>query len=106
MTAGMMRHRVTIQELSGSATSNGDYSQRTWSDVGEAWASIQFSKGSESENDRESSDNYAKIKMRYRTDVSTKMRILNGSEIYEVVHTHDMDGKKRYLIIEGLRRDI
>ncbi len=99
MKAGMLRHRVTIQQATETQNSYGEIVQ-AWTTVATVWASI------EARGVRESfaaSQQFATadhiITIRYRSGVTAKMRIVYGSRVFDIQGAVDPDGRKRTLMI-------
>jgi len=101
MSAGELRHKVVIESLTHGATTNGDYSEPTWATVATVWASIRPSKAGEQSGDRDFTRQSIDIKIRYRSDVTNKMRITEGSTIYEINSIVDPIGRGQYLLISA-----
>ena len=106
MSAGSLRHRIVIEEASGLPSANGDYSSRPWYEIDEVWANVKLLGGREREDGRSVTDLFAEITIRYRSDITPKMRVLHDSNVYEINDVRDMDGRKRYLIIKATERDL
>lgn len=86
MRAGMLRKRVTIQELTGTRDAAGGVSQ-VWTDVGETWASIEPLKSDERmAAQMVQSETTTRIRMRYRRDltITSAMRIKYGTRYFQV----------------------
>ena len=95
----MLRNCVEIQELIDRPTSNGDRSNPDWVKFSDEWANIQYKDGNESSGDRDSTLGKATIKIRYRPDISNKMRVVYEGRIFDIEDNYDIDGRWRYLMI-------
>lgn len=99
--AAKYRHRITIKNPASDTTRDG-YGRRigSGSTVATVWAERQDWQGDETTaNNREVGAVTTKWKIRYRTDVLSKMLIVEGSDQYEILSVLDFDGTKRELLI-------
>lgn len=99
MSAGLLRNLVTIQSSTVTASSNGDMSQRTWAELAQVYARIIYEKASESSGDRDATQGKATIKIRYRSDVTNKMRVTFDSRVFDIENNYDPTGRKQYLML-------
>lgn len=84
MRAGSLKSRVTIKQLTGGQDEIGQPIQ-TWTDVARVWANIRHLSGSETiKAGAETSITKASIRIRYRTDINSGMRVYHGSTVYEI----------------------
>ena len=84
MNIGKLRHRVTIQE---ATEVQNDYGEpiKTWNDVNTVWASVEPIRGREFVAAAEiHSEVTTRIRMRYRTGMSPKMRVYAGGKYYRI----------------------
>lgn len=106
MSSGELRHFVSIQEPTEAAGANGDYAEgTTWANLAtnpEVWARIIYEKVQESSSDRDYTQSKAVIKIRHRTDITNRMRIVYGSEIFDIENSFDPSGRGAYLMIPVL----
>ncbi len=85
MQAGKLRHRVTIESLVETQDATTGAISTAWQAAASVWASIEPLSGREFLAAQETqSQIVARIVIRYRADVTTKMRVTHGSEIYNV----------------------
>lgn len=87
MRAGKLRHRVTIQQrLAGSPQRTPTGAPDTsWSDVATVWASIDTLRGRELiEAQAVQSRLEVRIRLRYRAGLTAAMRIVHGTDIYNI----------------------
>lgn len=103
MRAGTLRHRITIQ----SATEAKDAAYqtiRTWS----AWlsnepAEVLETDGAETVRRLQvTAGSTHVVRIRYRSGVTTRHRILWGSRVLGIVNARDLDGRRRELWISCL----
>lgn len=104
MSAGELRHYVAIEQLSYDGSSNtGDYSaEQSWSTLASVWARISYKSADETSTGRDATQQKAMIKMRWRSDVTTKHRINHGGVIFDIENAFDPTGKKQYLMIDSV----
>jgi len=82
---GKFRHRVVIQHLTEGTNPMGDIVQ-TWTEFATAWASVEPLTGREYLSaQRVSSETSGRIRMRYRPGVLSTMRVLFGSQTYQIL---------------------
>lgn len=75
---------MVIQSMTSTAD---EYGQVTgWQDVDEVWASIEPLRGREFfEAQQVHSELTTRIRLRYRSDVTPDMRIVDGEDVYTIV---------------------
>ena len=97
MNAGELRHRVTIQEATESRDSYGA-AVETWSDLVTVWAKKAHKSSREffaaQKVCAETTDLWI---IRYRSGITTKMRIVYRDHYYDIVGAFDPDGRGREL---------
>lgn len=100
---GKMRHRITIQEFSGTADGFGDPLQRDdaeWTDVATLWAAIDPVSGKEFYAVEQSQSEVThKIRCRYRTGLTTAMRIKYGSRKFKIISIINWEERGESLLI-------
>ena len=75
MSGGELRDYIQIESLINAVSANGDYSTgKTWGIVDKVWAKIKYMQGSENSDERDATIGKAMIKIRWRDDISNKMR--------------------------------
>lgn len=104
MRIGQNRHRVTIQSATVSQDANGEPIP-TWANLASSpyeWADIQtkaagerFISGAEQFQAAVSHT----VKIRYRTDVTVQMRLIEGSRYLYIENVIDPTGKSRELAL-------
>ena len=100
MSAGQLRHKVRIESQSSVPSDTGDFTgNTTWTLVDEVWASIKHNAGDESSGARDSTKQKANIKIRHRSDITNKMRIVFSGINYDIEGHFDPTGKKAYLML-------
>lgn len=100
VNAGKYRHRITIRNASTSRDAMGGV-YGTGSTVTTVWAEKQDWTGAESrENGQDTASLRTKFIIRYRTDVTEKMEVVHGSDVYDIEVVKDYDGMKRELTLE------
>ena len=97
MQAGKLRHRVTIEQVTSTRDSMG-VPEETWSTLATVWAEVAAVSGREFvEGFRTQAEVTHSIWIRYRSDVTARMRCAEGSTHYDIVAVLDPDGRKEKL---------
>lgn len=101
MQAGRLRERVAIQAASVTQNTSGEEIPN-WATETTAWAQIQ--QGSISERFSASAGQRASeithtVRMRYRTDITPKKRLLWGTRVFEILGQMDPDGRTATLLV-------
>lgn len=85
MQAGKLRHRVTIESLVETQDGTTGAISRAWSTVATVWAAVEPLSGREFLAAQETQSQVtARIVIRHRSDVTTKMRIAIGADRYNI----------------------
>jgi len=97
LRAGRLRHIVTIQRVTETQDGYGDKSE-AWADVADLRAGIEPLRGREFfDAQHVSADVTTKIVIRYYSGIVPKMRVINGSRIWEIKSVIDPDERHREL---------
>lgn len=97
VSIGSLRHRVVL-EAPVRVGDGGGGAHLTWSLVAELWASVSPAAGSEGVVAEGPAGRIShEIVLRFRDDVSPKMRIRLGSRVFEIVAALDIDERHRML---------
>lgn len=100
MRAGRMRHRVTIQAPGLAPASEYGDQATTWADVATVWAEVKPLSGRELfAAQAVQGEATVKVTMRYRADLTTAMRLLHGSTIYDIHHVPPVAGRENEMIL-------
>lgn len=95
MRAGKLRHRVTIEQPTESATGTGNVT-RTWATFAKRHCEIEPLTGTEffsgAALEREVS---ARIRMRYLPGLTAEMRIVHGSDVWDIQSIINLDTRNR-----------
>lgn len=84
MKAGQLNSRITLQQLNAGTDEIGQ-PINTWQDAGAVWASVRYLNGIESlKADAQSATAKASIRIRYRADITTAMRVLHGATVFQI----------------------
>lgn len=95
MKAGELRYRITIQSRSDSQDASGQ-PVPTWGTLATVWASFDPERGREYfAKAGELSANPARFRIRYRSDVTTKMRVSFDSRVYDIKAVVNARGDNR-----------
>tara|TARA_R110002020_G_scaffold150991_4_gene327931 strand:- start:1454 stop:1771 length:318 start_codon:yes stop_codon:yes gene_type:complete len=85
MRAGMLRHRITVQNASLTINEMGER-DASFSDGLSCWARVVPMKETELQDANQTKARIThKISVRYRTDITPTSRIKFGSRIFEIV---------------------
>lgn len=87
MNAGKLKRKITIERPvpHGSFTGAG---RETWVEVAKVWAEVQDrlpSRGEDMANGFNVASRPARVRMRYRSDITSDMRIVMGDRIMQIV---------------------
>lgn len=109
ISAGRMDQRITLQAPSASVDALGQRVE-TWADVATVWAEVQPLRGREFfAAGAMQSEAAVRVRMRYRTDVTGKMRVLWRSVPHALVaEPMDVDAGRHTLELlcsAGIRDD-
>ena len=97
MIAGQLRHRVTVQSVGSTVDDYGDLSN-SWSTDASVWASIEPASGSEQDIAGELSGVVThKIKIRYRSGVTSNSRLVFDSRTFEIESVRNWQERNVYL---------
>lgn len=84
MRAGRLNKRVIIQELVSTPTAYGELNEQ-WVLFDNAWAAVVPLAGRKYYDAQQAnSEITTEIRIRYRENLSTRMRVLSGNEIYDI----------------------
>lgn len=83
---GQLRERCVIQQCAVTANAFGEEIE-TWSTLAEVWCKVEYNINTSSEDitsDRQTATTDARFTVRYRTDVTNKMRIQHRQQLYDI----------------------
>lgn len=96
---GELRHRVTLQQQFITEDLQGGH-VTSWADVATVWASIEPMAGKESYKwGKLLGESTYVIRIRYRSDIKAKMRLLYGSRIMDINSVIDEHDEHRFLAL-------
>lgn len=99
MNAGKLRHRVELQEVSGSQDSFGE-SLRTYATYATVWASVEPLQGRELELAQQvSAETNHKITIRYNSNVDTEHRIVFSGRVFELTSVINPSERNEHLVL-------
>jgi SPP1 family predicted phage head-tail adaptor len=82
--AGLLRHRVNLQQAVEARNGFGDVI-RTWSTVATVWGSVNPLSGREYLAARQAlAETTTRIQIRYRADIDETWRVTWGSHVYDI----------------------
>ena len=85
MAAGKLRHRIVISQPAEVSDGAGGVTT-TWSTLATVWGSVEPLRGREFlDAAGAQAEVSTRIKIRYRADVTAKMRVVWGTHTYEVI---------------------
>lgn len=91
MRAGLLRHRVTIQDKTAVQDGYGEETL-TWSTYAERWASVEPLQGREFlEGKALAAEVTVRIRLRFVSGAAPEMRVVYGEHTYEIVSVIDVD---------------
>ena len=97
MRAGMLRHKVVIQQNIPTRDSYGAEVE-VWTDYAVVWASIEPARGREFwESQQVNAEVTGKIRIRYLAGVTPMMRVKHGSRIFEIISVINPEERNREL---------
>ena len=103
INVGKMRHRITFQAFGGKQDSTGDPLQEdddNWADVATVWASIDPISGREFYAAEQSQSEVShKVRCRYRSGLTTAMRIKYGQRKFDIISIIDWEERHESLLI-------
>lgn len=107
MRAGPLRHRITIQQPSADQDDFGEETPVTWSTLVTVWAAFEPVSGNEryiEAVDQRLAEASVRFRIRYRTDVTHKMRVSWYDRIFNILEVRNIGGRNRevYLMCEEL----
>ena len=94
MRIGMMDRRITIQQDTTTTPDSHGEPVPNWEDVATVWAYRKPLKGSEKQqSQQELAQAEYMFRIRYRTDITPKMRISYDGGIYDIVAVFEISRK-------------
>ena len=85
-----IQYAVEAQDETGAAVT-------TWTDLASVWAAKDYKSGLEREDsEKTTAFTYVYYRVRHRADVTPKMRVLDGSTIYDIEAILDYPGRRSY----------
>ena len=88
MRAGQLRHRITIEERDGAG----------WKWVVDVWAAkeqIFLREQFEQANQLMHNENMVRFRVRYRRDITDKMRVVFEDRAYDIQRLEELDNTRR-----------
>lgn len=99
MDIGRLNRRVSIQQRSASQDAVGQPVE-TWSEFAAVWADIRFNTGMKSMEtisaDAQTSVAVASVRIRFRSDITAAMRVVDGTTVYHIKTVLPNIGAKDY----------
>lgn len=99
MNAGALRHRITLQQPIETQDEFGEV-VITWQDVASVWAEVADLSGREFFAAMQTvSEITTRVRLRHRSDVETRWRMVVGARVLDIQAVIDPDGRKRELLL-------
>ena len=99
MAAGAMRYRIAIERTTQSRGSAGGVANN-WAGLATVWGEYQPNRGREFFAARGLlAETNAVFKIRYRTDVTAKERVVFRSRVYNIIDAVAEEGRARYMLL-------
>ena len=99
MTAGALRERITIQSEASTPDGGGGFTAG-WVDVVTVFASVSPQRGGEALEAMQVRDTQLyDVVIRYRTDITSKQRVIWGSRIFNIRAVMNKDERDKYLTL-------
>ena len=100
LLAGNLRHRVSIQSLSGTLDSYGEPTSG-WSTDETVWASIESISGNEVDiGEGQAGIITHSVSMRYTANATPKKRLLFGSRVFGIQSVLNHEERNEYLVLK------
>ena len=97
MQAGSLRHRVALQTVTETRDAVGGVVE-SWATTATVWAAVEPLRGREFYQARaEQAGVDTRIRIRYRSGITPKMRISWGSHVYDIEAVIEPDSRRREL---------
>ena len=98
MAAGKFDRRITLEACHNRITAAGA-TEQIWTPVASAWAELVSSSGGESfGDDQVTAVTRATWRIRYRTNITTAMRVIARGQVYEINEVSEPD-RNRELVL-------
>jgi len=99
MRAGPLRHRVTIEQKNPTRDTHGG-EVPGWTTLATVWAAVEFLQGREYFDAQQiQAQANVRVRLRYRSDVTSDMRVVWDSRNFLIVAPPMEDSKRRELVL-------
>ena len=96
---GSLRHRVVFEQKTQSADDGGGFAE-SWSTLATVFAAVELDRGQEVvDAGRVVSANRLRLRIRYRDDVSSELRVIHKGRVHAIDWVFDPDGKQHWLLV-------
>ena len=103
MRAGMLRHRVVIEQVTEAQNDYGEPVE-TWAELATVWARKEDLSGRELFAAQQvQSTVTTRFTIRYRSDVQAKQRLSHAGTVYNIESVQDPDGRRCFLYVLASR---
>jgi SPP1 family predicted phage head-tail adaptor len=97
---GEMRERVTLQSPSRTPDGAGG-AEVTWTSGATIWVKVEEQRGSERlAGERLAAGTKLRLTIRYRSGITTEMRVLWNARVLNIRAVGNPDGRKRFLVLD------
>lgn len=95
--SGELDRRIVIQQYSATKETDGSETY-TWSTLATTWAKVEYFNtptmtSEQYEADRNTATSKVQFTIRYRTDVTKKMRVSYGLQYFDILAINEVDRK-------------
>ena len=98
---GELDRYITIQTASATGVNVYGESTSGWSTLDQVWAKIDWKGGSEGEDNSQIANvERVEFTIRYRSDISPKMRISYDSDVFDIESIVQVGGRKRFQLLK------
>ena len=104
-TLGAMRERVELQNVTEAQSTSG-FPAETWATAATVWAEVKYNilpSGEEQMADKKTAVQVAEFRIRTRTDVTEKTRLLYRADYYDIVAMEFTHGRE-FMILQAEKR--
>lgn len=98
MNIGKLNRKIVIQVQTATQDAGGQPLPDTWTTFASVWANIRFNSGYESiKGESVASIARASIRIRYREDITNKMRVTHNNITYEIKAVMPDEAKREFV---------
>lgn len=97
MNIGKLDRRITIEKQIESSSSQTGEVTWIWTSLATVWARVVYKDNSlkeDVEQGRQTSEEYVEFYIRYRSDVTTKMRVVYNDKNHNIINVREIGERK------------